>query len=137
MALGAMGGLGALAAKAAEKTQAVETEIDHAAEALVGKVSYACRPMTNYSIGRYTFDNGVMHLTPEEAADFDKLWEGQPAYLKHHVVKVDQAAAEARLAEILANKGKVQSGVTTTEHNPLPNADGKVDPASADAKTTI
>lgn len=138
MALAPNGGLAGLAAKAAEKTQPAtegKPEVDHAADALKGMVSYSCRPMANYTIGKYIFEKGVLHLTPEDAKEFDKLWATQPSYLRHHVVKVDQAAAEARLAEILAGQGKVQSGMTSTEHN---NAVGeKIDGASTDSQNTI
>jgi hypothetical protein len=124
--------LGALAAKATEKTQ---QEPDAAADALVGKTSYTCHPMTNYSLGRFTFEKGTLALDEDDAAEFDKLHASQPPHLRHNVRKVDVAAAEARLQEILAGQGKVQTGTTTTANN-NPNGAGGVDPASTDAKNT-
>jgi hypothetical protein len=95
--------LGALAAKATEKTQ---QEPDAAADALVGKTSYTCHPMTNYSLGRFTFEKGTLALDEDDAAEFDKLHASQPPHLRHNVRKVDVAAAEARLKEILAESGQ-------------------------------
>jgi hypothetical protein len=126
--------LGGLAAKAKE---AVAREPEAQPELVVQGTQYTCRPMSNYSLGRFHFVNGTMTLTDaDDVAEFDKLHKSQPPHLKNSVVKVDKAAAEARLKEILANQGQVQTGVTTSENNNPNPAGGKIDPASTDAANT-
>jgi hypothetical protein len=70
-------------------------------------VQYTCHPIRKLSFGReYRFENGIMQIRPDQVEAFEAVLEGADARTKYQVKKIDSAAAEKVIAQL------IQSGAT-------------------------
>lgn len=65
---------------------------------------YSSHPIENYSVGNYVFEKGLLTLTGDEIAVFDKLLETLPPQESNRIKKLDVEAADRIVREMLANQ---------------------------------
>jgi len=93
------------------KTQAPKEEKNLEPEA-PATVSYSSHPIENFSLGSYRFEKGLLTLDSEAAAEFDKLIESLPPMEQTRIKKLDVAAAEQFVRQLLENQQAAATQVT-------------------------
>lgn len=81
-----------------------------------GTVTYTSHPISNFRIGRFQFENGVLNLENGDAADLDSLLANADPRTKATVNKIDTSAAD-RIAASYQNATKFKTGVDTADDN--------------------
>jgi len=80
------------------KTPEVKAE-----KAAPATASYTSHPVENFRIGRFVFEKGLLNLSGDDVAAFEALHESLPPMEKNRIRKLDVAAAEAFVRDLLEN----------------------------------
>lgn len=73
---------------------------------------YTSHPTKNLKLGRFQFENSTLTLSGDDKAEFAKLLDGQPPFVKFGVKKIDSGAA-AKLAQQFLDQNKMTRGIDT------------------------
>lgn len=90
---------------------------DEANETVVesdNRVRFTSHPIENFRVGRFRFTRGQLALSPEDAAEFEKLLESLPTVERTRVRKIDLAAAERISQEFLATQARTTKQIDSS-----------------------
>lgn len=72
--------------------------------------SYTSHPTKSLKLGKFQFENSTLTLKGDEVAEFDKLLDSQPAFIKNGVKKIDTDAA-GKLAKQYLDQNRMIQGI--------------------------
>jgi hypothetical protein len=82
------------------------TDVDRPA----GQVIFSSHPIQNFSIGRYSFENGQLTLEADEVADFESFINKLPPADRMQIKKIDLGAVDAIVEQRAAATKQIDSG---------------------------
>lgn len=95
--------------------------------------TFSSSPVNNYAVGDFQFENGLLHFRKgdeEELEKFEKLIDSKnfPAIERARIVRIDVAAAERLLADLMKSQGGATQTTDSTvgERANKPKAEGNL-----------